>query len=128
VATDLERFVSAPGRDDLVKQVREKIDAAGVTYIYYQFISVTGRIMGKGVPAAHWESMARKGFQLVYGATANLFVDRHGEYIGYGPEAAELVGLPEPDTFQVLPWDNKVARVSDRLTGLKFVIPVHLRK
>ena len=67
--------------------------------------------MGKGVPAAHWESMARKGFQLVYGATANLFVDRHGEYIGYGPEAAELVGLPEPETFQVLPWDNKVARV-----------------
>ena len=24
--------------------------------------------------------------------------------------------------------DNKVARVSERLTGLKFVIPVHLRK
>ena len=58
MATDLERFVSAPGRDDLVKQVREKIDASGVTYIYYQFISVTGRIMGKGVPAPHWESMA----------------------------------------------------------------------
>ena len=111
MATDLERFVSAPGRDDLVKEVRQQIDAAGVTYIYYQFISVTGRIMGKGVPAAHWESMARKGFQLVYGATANLFVDRHGDYIGYGPEAAELVGLPEPDTFQVLPWDPKVARV-----------------
>jgi glutamine synthetase len=111
VATDLERFVSAPGRDDLVKDVRQQIDAAGVTYIYYQFISVTGRIMGKGVPAAHWETMARKGFQLVYGATANLFVDRHGEYIGYGPEAAELVGLPEPETFKVLPWDTKVARV-----------------
>ena len=111
MATDLEQFVSAPGRDELVKNVREQIDAAGVTYIYYQFISVTGRIMGKGVPAAHWESMARKGFQLVYGATANLFVDRHGEYIGYGPEAAELVGLPEPETFQVLPWDTKVARV-----------------
>jgi glutamine synthetase len=111
VATDLERFVNAPGRDDLVKDVRQQIDAAGVTYIYYQFISVTGRIMGKGVPAPHWESMARKGFQLVYGSTANLFVDRHGEYIGYGPESAELVGIPEPDTFQVLPWDTKVARV-----------------
>ena len=47
MATDLERFVSAPGRDDLVKDVRQQIDAAGVTYIYYQFISVTGRIMGK---------------------------------------------------------------------------------
>jgi glutamine synthetase len=99
VATDLERFVRAPGRDDLVRNVREQIDAAGVTYIYYQFISVTGRIMGKGVPAGHWESMARKGFQLVYGANANLFVDRHGEYIGYGPEGGEVVGLPAPENF-----------------------------
>ena len=49
--------------------------------------------------------MAAKGFQLVYGSTANLFTDRHGEYIGYGPEAAELVGMPEPETFEVLPWD-----------------------
>ena len=55
--------------------------------------------------------MAQKGFQLVYGSTANLFVDRHGEYIGYGPEAWELVGIPEPETFMPLPWDPKVARV-----------------
>ena len=92
--TDLERFVAADGRDDAIASVRSRIDAEGVTYIYYQFISVTGRIMGKGVPAAHWESMAKKGFQLVYGSTANLFTDRYGEYIGYGPEAWELVGHP----------------------------------
>ena len=67
--------------------------------------------MGKGIPAAHWASVATKGFQLVYGATANLFIDRHGQYIGYGPEAAELVGLPDVDTFCPLPWDPKVARV-----------------
>jgi glutamine synthetase len=111
VATDLERFVSAEGREEQIAAVSREIKESGVTYIYYQFPSVTGRIMGKGVPAEHWESMARKGFQLVYGATANLFVDRGGDYIGYGPESAELVGLPEPDTFQVLPWDPKVARV-----------------
>jgi glutamine synthetase len=111
VATDLERFVSAEGREEQIAAVRRKIDESGVTYIYYQFPSVTGRIMGKGAPAAHWESIARKGFQLVYGATANLFVDRGGDYIGYGPESAELVGLAEPETFQVLPWDPKVARV-----------------
>ena len=40
--TDLEAHVSAEGRDKLVKQVREKINELGVTYIYYQFISVTG--------------------------------------------------------------------------------------
>jgi glutamine synthetase len=109
--TDLERYVNADGRAERVRQVREKIDELGITYIYYQFISVTGRIVGKGVPADHWEQVAEKGFQLVYGSTANLFVDRHGSYIGYGPEAPELVGIPDPETFVQLPWDKRVARV-----------------
>ncbi len=109
--TDLEASVTAEGRAEAVRHVRERIDREGVTYVYFQFPSVTGRIMGKGVPAKHWEVVAEKGFQLVYGATANLFTDRHGNYIGYGPEAAELVGVPEPETFQPLPWDPKVARV-----------------
>jgi glutamine synthetase len=111
VPTDLEAFVKARGRKAKIAEVRKKIDDLGITYIYYQFPSVTGRIMGKGVPAPHWETIAEKGFQLVYGATANLFTDRHGNYIGYGPEAAELVGVPEPETFMPLPWDERVARV-----------------
>ena len=109
--SDLENFVNQSGRDKGVKDVRKKIEELGITYIYYQFVSVTGRIVGKGVPADHWESIAEKGFQLVYGATANLFVDRHGDYIGYGPESSELVGIPEPSTFVQIPWDKRVARV-----------------
>ena len=109
--TDLEAHVKQPGRAELVKQVRAKIKELGITYIYYQFVSVTGRIVGKGVPADHWESIAERGFQLVYGSTANLFVDRHKQYIGYGPEASELVGIPDPETFVQLPWDKRVARV-----------------
>jgi glutamine synthetase len=91
--TDLENHVNRPGRDKLVKEVRQKIKELGVTYIYYQFASVTGRIVGKGIPADHWERLAERGFQLVYGSTANLFLDRHGHYIGYGPESSELVGI-----------------------------------
>ena len=109
--TDLEAHVNAKGRKELVKQVREKIKELGIQYIYYQFVSVTGRIVGKGVPSDHWETVAEKGFQLVYGSTANLFVDRHKNYIGYGPEASELVGIPDPETFVQLPWDKRVARV-----------------
>ena len=109
--TDLERFAAQEGREDLIADVRRRIDAEGITYIYYQFVSVTGRIMGKGVPAPHWETIARKGFQLVYGSTANLFIDRRGDYIGYGPEARELIGLPDVDTFCPLPWDPRMARV-----------------
>ena len=109
--TDLQAYVEAEGRADLVKEVREQIDRLGITYIYYQFVSVTGRIVGKGIPADHWEKIAEQGFQLVYGATANLFMDRHGNYIGYGPEEAELIGIPDPETFVQLPWDKRVARV-----------------
>jgi len=109
--TDLEKHVNQPGRDKLVKQVRAKINELGVEYIFFQFISVTGRVVGKGIPTDHWERTCEKGFQLVYGSTANLFVDRHKNYIGYGPEAKELVGIPDPETFVQLPWDKKVARV-----------------
>src|SRR5690606_34635959 len=109
--TDLEAHVGAKGRKELVKQVRAKIKELGIQYIYYQFISVTGRVVGKGTPADHWESIAERGFQLVYGSTANLFIDRHRNYIGYGPEASELIGIPDPETFVQLPWDKRVARV-----------------
>ena len=109
--TDLETYVVAEGRDDLVKQVSAKIRELGISYIYYQFVSVTGRVVGKGIPADHWEHTAARGFQLVYGSTANLFVDRHSNYIGYGPEAWELIGIPDPETFVQLPWEQRVGRV-----------------
>ena len=43
---DIEEFVDAPGRDEKVKEVRKKIDELGITYLYLQFVSVTGIIMG----------------------------------------------------------------------------------
>ena len=108
---DVIKYVEDPQRQELVKEVRKKIDELGIEYLYLQFVSITGRIMGKGIPADHWENVAKKGFQLVYGATVNLFVNRHGEYFGYGPEAAELVGIPDPETFMQLPWDKRIARM-----------------
>ena len=111
MAMDIEGFVEAPGRAEQVRQVREMIDRLGIDYLYLQFVSITGRICGKGIPADHWESIAERGFQLVYGATVNLFLNRHGEYLGYGPHDKELVGIPEPETFCQLPWDKRVARL-----------------
>ena len=108
---DIDRFVNAPGRAEQVREVRARIDELGIEYLYLQFVSVTGKVMGKGIPADHWESIAAKGFQLVYGATVNLFTNRHGDYLGYGPEAAELVGIPECGTFMQLPWEPRIARL-----------------
>ena len=44
MATDIEQFVAQDERDAAIKEVRRQIDAEGVTYMYYQFVSVTGRI------------------------------------------------------------------------------------
>ena len=33
--TDLEQHVNAPGRDKLVKEVKAKIDALDIRYVYY---------------------------------------------------------------------------------------------
>ncbi len=74
--TDLLAYVHSAGRTEKVRQVRAKIDELGIQYIYYQFISVTGRITGKGVPADHWETVADDGIQIVYGAMANLAISR----------------------------------------------------
>ena len=52
--TDLEKHVNQPGRAKLVKQVRAKINELKIDYIFFQFISVTGRVVGKGIPADHW--------------------------------------------------------------------------
>ena len=69
---DIENFVETPGRAEKVQEVRKRIDALGINYLYLQFVSVTGKIIGQGIPADHWERVAQKGFQLVYGATVEL--------------------------------------------------------
>ena len=99
------------GRADAIRQVREIIDRGGVGYIYYQYISVTGRIMGKGAPSPHWEAMAERGLQTWIGGLTNVVADRSGNLIGYGPATPELLAIPDPETFCQLPWDKRLARV-----------------
>lgn len=113
--TALDSYVEEPTRAEAIAEISALINRIGIQYLYLQFVSTTGRLVGKGIPAEHWESVARHGIQLVYGSTANVATDRHGRYLGYGPEAAELVAIPEPETFAQLPWDHRVARVFTRL-------------
>ena len=101
------------GRAELVQQVRAKIDELGVTYIYYQFVSVTGRIVGKGIPADHWEQIAERGFQLRLRLHREpLHRPPRQLHRLYGPEASELVGIPDPETFVQLPWEQARSRGS----------------
>ena len=107
----LEEARNQPGRREQIEQIVKRIESEGIKYVFFQQVSVTGRVMGKGVVASFFPQVAEKGYQLVYGATANLFVDRAGDYIGFGPEESELAAIADLSTFAVLPWDNRVARV-----------------
>ena len=109
--SDLDRALAEDGRDEHVRLVRAMIDELGIDFIYCQYISITGRIMGKAVPAFHWEDVAKKGIQTWIGGVTNVFPDRDGNLIGFPPNASELLGLPDPDTFCQLPWNKRLARV-----------------
>ncbi|MBE9555741.1 MAG: glutamine synthetase [Proteobacteria bacterium] len=108
---DLEIYLADAHRGELVARVRALIDGLGVDYIYYQYVSITGRIMGKAVPARHWESMAVSGVQTSFGGMTNSAVDSDGRKIGYGANSHELTAMPDPETFCQLPWNKRVARV-----------------
>jgi glutamine synthetase len=107
----LEQARNAPGRRERIAELTKFIEANGIRYVYFQQVSVTGRVMGKGVVSTFFQQVAERGYQLVYGATANLFTDRYGNYIGFGPQESELAAVADLDTFAVLPWDPRVARV-----------------
>src|SRR3954467_15131855 len=113
----LEAARSDPGRLEKIRQIRKLIDERGIKYIFFQQVSISGHVNGKGVAATQWERVAEDGYQLVYGATADLFVDRHDRYIGFGPEESELAAIADLDTFKQLPWDSRVARVSSAFSA-----------
>jgi glutamine synthetase len=86
-----------PGRLERIRQIRKQIDELGIKYIFFQQVSISGHVNGKGVVATQWENVAEAGYQLVYGATADLFVDRHDRYIGFGsPGSTATATTPRP--------------------------------
>jgi glutamine synthetase len=87
----------------------------GVEYVYYQSVTITGRVVGKVMPARHLERIAAKGVQQHRTAVANLQTTREGILLGGGVNAPEYTAVPDLETFAVLPWDTSFARVFCRL-------------
>ena len=109
--SDLQDYLNDPAREALIPEVRKKINDLGIDAIYYQYVSITGRIMGKVIPAKHWERISHAGMQTWLGGVTNVFADKEGQLIGFPPNASELLALPDPDTFCQLPWNKRLARV-----------------
>ncbi|TVZ04853.1 glutamine synthetase [Trebonia kvetii] len=114
-STPLEQHREANSDAGALAAIRERIEASGVEFIYYQGVTITGRVIGKVVPARHLARNAGKGVQLHRTAAADLQTTRDGQLLGGGVEAAEFTMLPDLDTFAVLPWDTRVGRFFCRL-------------
>lgn len=93
-----------------VARIEELIAQHGVKYIYYQFVSINGRVLAKVVPAVHLRRNLERGVQFHGTAIADLTSDRNGNLMGGGAQAEEFTILPDTDTFAVLPWDHEIGR------------------
>ena len=93
----------------------ERIGQSSVETIYYSYVSVGGRVLGKLAPASKLERNLTKGVQFHGAAIADFVTGRLGESFGAGAGGEEFVALPDPETFQVLPWDPTFGRFLCRL-------------
>lgn len=109
--TDLCAHRNRNTTQDALEPLQEQIREDGVEFIYYQAITITGRIVSKVVPARHLARNAEKGINLHRTAMTDLQFSLGGELFGGGAQANEFTALPDLDTFAVLPWDRSVARV-----------------
>lgn len=90
--------------EDVLKKVKD----SGVDYIYYQVVTLSGRVIAKAVPAKHITRNLEKGIQFHRTAMSDLQADRAGNLLGGGAQAAEFTAIPDIDTFNVLPWDKQM--------------------
>lgn len=112
-ALDLHKELntSSSVSDDLAARVRD----AGVEYLYYQVVTLSGRVLAKVVPAKHLLRNLEKGVNFHRTAICDLQASREGGLFGGGAQAAEFTAMPDADTFNVLPWDRSVGAFFCRL-------------
>lgn len=108
--TPLDLHRQANTDQDRVAEVTRTMQSSGVEFVYYQGVTVTGRVIGKVVPAKHLQRNLERGVNLHRTAISDLQSDRAGNLLGGGVHAAEFTAMPDLDTFAVLPWDSSVGR------------------
>jgi glutamine synthetase len=87
--------------------VRELVDAHGIEFLFAQFVDMHGKPNAKLVPAHHLEDMLVEGAGFAGFAAGD---------IGQGPDDPDLIAIPDPKSFTILPWQPNVARFACDIT------------
>ena len=90
-AVDHHLELTAIERADVTAQVRE----SGVEHIYYQFVTLSGRVMAKVVPAGIWRGTSRRACSSTGRRSPTSRSGRHGNLIASGADAEEFLALPD---------------------------------
>lgn len=114
-STPLDAHRNVNANPEVFEPVAATVREAGVEYVYFQTVTLTGRVVGKVVPARHLDRFVVAGVQQHRSAIVNFQADRSGKLIGGGADASELTAIPDLGTLEVLPWDKRVARLFCRL-------------
>jgi hypothetical protein len=55
----LEEARNQPGRREQIEQITKRIESEGIKYVFFQQVSVIGRVMSKGVVAGGSSGLSR---------------------------------------------------------------------
>lgn len=112
-ALDLHRELntSSSASAELAARIRD----SGVEFLYYQVVTLSGRVLAKVVPAKHLLRNLEKGVQFHRTCLSDLQSTRGGVLLGGGAQAAEFTAIPDIDSFRVLPWDRSIGSFFCRL-------------
>jgi len=111
----LDRHKEQNSQSAAVEAISARIREAGVQYLYYSSVTVSGRVLAKVVPAKHLLRNLEQGINCHRTAISDLQASREGVLLGGGAQAAEFTAMPDIDSFNVLPWDTSVGSFFCRL-------------
>ncbi len=82
-------------------EVRQIVEEQGIEFLFAQFVNMHGKPSAKLVPATHLDELLSDGAGFAGFAAGD---------IGQGPHDPDLVAIPDPTSFTILPWQRNVAR------------------
>src|SRR3984893_17900378 len=87
--------------------VRTIVQERGIEFLFAQFVDMHGKPSAKLVPAHHLDDLLTDGAGFAGFAAGD---------IGQGPDDPDLIAIPDPRSFTILPWQPNVARFACDIT------------
>jgi glutamine synthetase len=97
--------MSAPPQN--ADDVRRIVKDGGIDFLFAQFVDMHAKPSAKLVPAHHLDDLLQDGAGFAGFAAGD---------IGQGPDAPDLIAVPDVASLTVLPWRSNVARFASDVT------------